>query len=99
MLTTSGLGWETDMPMGRLAVHLPSSSEGIAACAIELEMSSKCEKGILLYCSPHILRFKGGTVCVCIVHKNTLVLKWLSLCMQELMHTLTCVGACTCEMW
>lgn len=46
MLTTSVLGWQTDVPKGRLAVHLPSASEGIAACAVELEMSSKCDKGI-----------------------------------------------------
>ena len=35
-----------DMLAGRLAVHLPSASEGIVACAIELEMSCKCDKGI-----------------------------------------------------
>lgn len=60
MLTTSVLGWQTDMLAGRLAVHLPSASEGIAACAIELEMSGKCDKGIQLYCSSHVLRYKGG---------------------------------------
>lgn len=46
MLTTLVLGWEADMLAGRLAVHLPSASEGIAASAIELEMSGKCDKGI-----------------------------------------------------
>ncbi len=46
MLTTLVLGWQTDMLAGRLAVRLPSASEGIAACAIELEMSGKCDKGI-----------------------------------------------------
>lgn len=45
MLTTSAPGCQTDTPMGRLAAHLPSASEGIAACAVELEMSSKCDGG------------------------------------------------------
>lgn len=88
MLTTSVLGWQTDMPTGRLAIRLPSSSEGIAACAIELEMSSKCEKGISLYCSTHVLRYKGGQCVSAYVHENTLfVWRWLCWCMQEFMHT------------
>jgi len=46
MLTASVLGWQADMLPGRLAVRLPSASEGIAACAFELEMSGECDKGI-----------------------------------------------------
>lgn len=46
MLTGSVLGWQADPPAARLAVRLPSASEGIAACAFELEMRGKCDKGI-----------------------------------------------------
>lgn len=44
MLTASEPGWQADTLAGRLTVHLPSASEGIAGCAFELEMSGKCDK-------------------------------------------------------
>lgn len=46
MLTASVRCWQADMLAGRLAVHLPSASEGIAGRAFELEMSGKCDKRI-----------------------------------------------------
>lgn len=46
MLTTSLHGWQADVLADGLAVHLPSASEGIAACPTELKMSGKCNKGI-----------------------------------------------------
>lgn len=63
MLTTSAPGCQTDTPMGRLAAHLPSASEGIAACAVELEMSSKCDGGGF-FTLPLTFLIRG-CVCVC----------------------------------
>lgn len=60
MLTTSAPGCQTDMPMGRLAAHLPSASEGIAACVVELEMSGKCDGGDFLYTSAHVPHVQRG---------------------------------------
>lgn len=65
MLTTSAPGCQTDTPMGRLAAHLPSASEGIAACAVELEMSSNCDGGFSLHFRSRSSHRGGVCVCVC----------------------------------
>lgn len=85
MLTTAAPGCQTDTPMGRLAAHLPSACEGTAASAAELEMSSKCDRGIFFTLPLTFLTHKGGSVCVCVyvrLHKITLCVN-----VQGFMHT------------